>query len=229
MLSYKNFVKIVLLFLFFPAILFGQDKADYQTPEGKQLFYSEVKDANGMVLSMNQIASPSKGKDGIGVVFILETDFTKINEPLKLLSFSYNNNSFMEIYYDNSTLAFKRRIKAGADEGYYYKLFDPLFDIDLGVSTKIISVFFTSTFFWIETSGPVITVPDRRHSAVFFGINLPQNDFMSRFLAQDAQAKILFGDPNSPIVFTMPGEIKLFEFNLKDLVNELQTNFCDNN
>lgn len=144
----------------------------------------------------------------------------------------YDNesNTFVEVFYHNGTLSFRRRVNLLLPIlSYDYELFDPLIDIKSGESTTVISLFFTSYFFWIETGGPNITVHDKRHSAVFFGIDIPTYTFMNKFLQRDIKAKLKFGDPNPPVVFTMPSEVDIYEFNYKDLKNELQTNFCDNN
>ena len=212
--------------------LFSQDKRDYITPLGKNLYHKVVTDANGMVLPLSDISPVSSGKDGLTVVFSLRTNLSSFSKPLKLLSFMYDNesNTFVEVFYHNGTLSFRRRVNLLLPIlSYDYELFDPLIDIKSGESTTVISLFFTSYFFWIETGGPNITVHDKRHSAVFFGIDIPTYTFMNKFLQRDIKAKLKFGDPNPPVVFTMPSKVDIYEFNYKDLKNELQTNFCDNN
>ena len=53
--------------------LFSQDKRDYITPLGKNLYHKVVTDANGMVLPLSDISPVSSGKDGLTVVFSMRT------------------------------------------------------------------------------------------------------------------------------------------------------------
>lgn len=221
-----------LLLLFLTVNVYSQDKHDYVTPLEKNLYHKVVQDANGMVLPMTELSTVSAGKDGLALVFYLRTVLKNVKEPLKLVSFMMGSesNTFMEIYYHNGTLSFHRRINLlEPNLAYDYELFDPLFDISESELTTKISIFFTSSFFWIETGSPSVVVADKRHSAIFFGIDPPTYTFMNKFLTKDLRAKVKFGDPNSKVIFTMPEEVNVYEFNYKNLKNELQAHFCDNN
>lgn len=231
-MSISKYKIALLLWMIIAVNLYAQDKRDYLTPQGIELYHKSVQDANGMVLPMTDIAAVSTGKDGLALTFYLRTTLKNVTEPLKLVSFMMDNetNTFMEIYYTDGTLSFRRRVNLLTPVLYYdYKLFDPLFDISTGEVTFKISVFFASSFFWLETGSPSHLVKDKRHTAVFFGIDAPTYTFMDKFLKRDLRAKVKFGDSNSKIQFTMPEEVNVYEFNLKDLKNELQNNFCEDN
>ncbi|WP_270570879.1 hypothetical protein [Bacteroides eggerthii] len=231
-MSIKRYQILLLLCIILSVNLYGQDKRDYITPKGMELYYRLVQDANGWVLPMADIAAVSAGKNGLALTFYLRTNLKNITKPLKLVSFmmEYETNTFMEIYYIDGTISFRRRVNLSSPVLYYdYKLFDPLFDIPAGEATFKISVFFTSSFFWLETGSSSPLVKDKRHSAVFFGLDAPTYTFMDKFLKRDQKAKIKFGDPDSKIIFTMPEEISINEFNLKELKDELQTHFCEDN
>lgn len=228
-----NKYKIAFLLLIIASInLYAQDKRDYLTPLGMELYHRVVRDANGLILPMTDIAAVSAGKNGLALTFYLKTTLKNVTEPLKLVSFMMEKeaNTFMEIYYTGGTLSFRRRVNLLTPVLYYdYKLFDPLFDIPAGEATFKISVFFSSSFFWLETGSPSPLLKDKRHTAVFFGIDAPTYTFMDKFLKRNLKAKVKFGDPVSKVLFTMPEEINVHEFNLKDLKNELQTHFCSDN
>lgn len=233
MRKYYKIIFSIFAFTFICCNLIAQDKRDYLTPQGKSLFYKQINDANGLTISMDQLSEVSAQKNGLSITFFLKADLSSIVSPLKLLSFFYDTetSTFLEVFYHNGTIMVRRRVNLLEPKlTYDYELFDPLFDIEAGqTDTRIVSIFFTRDFFWIETGNSAITVPDRRHSAIFFAIDIPTYTFMAKYLQRDSKAKIKLGDSSFTGQFSMPGEVNIYEFNQDDLVNELQKNFCDNN
>lgn len=230
------FYKILITIWAFTFIIcnsLAQDKRDYITPQDRSVYYKQISDANGLIISMDQLSELSPQKNGLSITFFLKADLSSIVTPLKLLSFMYDveTNTFLEIFYHNGTIMIRRRVNLLEPKlSYDYELFDPLFDIESGkIDTKLVSIFFTRDFFWIETGSSVITVPDKRHSAIFFGLDIPTYTFMSKYLQRDLKAKIKLGDSSISGQISMPGEVNIYEFNQDNLIKELQTNFCDNN
>lgn len=214
----------------------AQDNHNYLTPKGVSLYYKEVQNADRFILNMNEINPVPENMDGMCVTFSLRTDLSLANSNLKLISLTVGseNSSFMDVFYNRGTLTFRRKHDSGSPYYYDYNLFDPLFIIGAGsvaqgVSNWEVRLFFTGVFFWIETRDMRLPLNNKCHSPIFFGVNLPNRDFMDQYLRRQADAKIVFGDPNPPTVFSMPNEITIEAFNYADLKNELQKNFCDNN
>ena len=119
---------------------------------------------------------------------------------------------------------------APRSELYYdYNLYDPMFTVDEGVTTWEVRLFFTGYFLWIETRDTHKLLNNKWHAPIFFGINLPQMNYMGNYLARSSSSYLIFGDPNPSTTFTMPDEIAIYEFKYAELKNELQTNFCEDN
>lgn len=212
-----------------PWSVFAQDNHNYLTPLGNSLYYKEVQDANRMVLAMNEISSISQGKDGLVVIFSMQQDLSKVTKPLKLLSFTMDTeeNSYIDIFYNDSTLTIRRKFRPGSPYYYDYSLYDPMFTVDAGVTKWEVHLFFTGYFFWVETRNANKLMENKWHAPIFFGINLPGIDYMSNYLGRQSDAKLIFGDANPSTTFTMPDEIEIREFKYTELKDELQTNFCN--
>lgn len=222
-----GFIGIFLIIQGFLFLAISQDKHDYVTPLDKQLFVREVHDANRTVLGMNEIGAITTGKDGLMVDFGFRVNTSTAISPIKLLSFTLEteDRSFMDIFYDQSTLTFRRKYSSGSSFYYEYNLYDPLFVIREMDVTWNIRVWFTSSFFWVETRLTSTPVNNKWHAPLFFGLNLPIRACMNDYLSRLATAKIVFGDGKTPTVFTMPGEIAIHEFKYSELRIELNEHF----
>lgn len=73
-MSIKRYQILLLLCIILSVNLYGQDKRDYITPKGMELYYRLVQDANGWVLPMADIAAVSAGKNGLALTFYLRTN-----------------------------------------------------------------------------------------------------------------------------------------------------------
>lgn len=212
--------------------LFSQDKHDYATPLGRSVFYRDVRDANRTVLRMNEASSITAGTDGLTVVFNMRQDLSQVSRPLKLLSFNSTaeeENSHLEIYYQDGTFNVRRKMSPNSPYYYDYKLYNQMFTVDQGVSQWEVHLYFTGFFLWIETRDTRKTMNNKWHSPIFFGINLPNMNYMGNYLARSSSSYIIFGDPNPSTAFTMPDEIAIHEFKYAELRDELQTHFCEDN
>lgn len=211
---------------------FSQDKHNYATPLGKSLFHREVRDANRTVLRMSEIGPVSAGTDGLVVVFSMKQDLSLVTRPLKLLSFNSTSeeaNSHMEIYYHEGTITIRRKTSPNSEYYYDYNLYDPMFTIDGGAAQWEVHLYFTGFFLWIETKDTRKSLNNKWHAPIFFGINLPQMNYMGNYLARSSSSYIIFGDPNPSTLFIMPDEIAMYEFKYAELKDELQTHFCEDN
>lgn len=211
--------------------LFSQDKHNYATPLGKSLFYREVRDANRISLKMSEISALSAGMDGLMVSFNMKQDLSLVSRPLKLLSFTSDNeeNSYLDVFYDKGTITLRRKMFPGSECYYDYNLYDPMFTVDKGITQWEVHLYFTGYFLWIETKDTRKVLDNKWHAPIFFGINLPEHDFMENYLARSNSSILVFGDPNPSTTFTMPAEISIYEFKYADLKSELQTHFCEDN
>ena len=220
---------LILWIILIPCAIFSQDNHNYLTPLGKSLYYKEVQDANRMILSMSEISPISKGNDGLTVVFSMQQDFSKVTRPLKLLSFTVDTeeNSYIDIFYDDSSITIRRKFRPGSSYYYVYNLYDPMFTVDSGVTKWEVHLFFTGYFFWIETRNVNKLMENKWHAPIFFGINLPGIDYMSNYLGRQSDAKLVFGDANPSTAFSMPDEVEIREFKYTELKDELQNNFCN--
>lgn len=229
----KHFnLKFVLLLVELVTVvnLFSQDKHDYVTPLGKSLFYKEVKDANRISLKMNEISAPSTGMDGLVVSFNMKQDLSLVSRPLKLISFTNDNeaNSYLDVFYDKGTITLRRKMHPGASSYYDYNLYDPMFTVDKGITQWEVHIYFTGYFLWIQTRDIRKPLNNKWHAPIFFGINLLGNDYMKNYLERSNSSILVFGDPNPSTTFTMPEEISIYEFKYAELKDELQTHFCAN-
>ena len=207
----------------------GQDNHDYATPVGDCVWFRDVRDANRTILTMSEIQPLSDGTTGLMALFNLRTDLSQVRKPLKLLSFTSGTeaDSHLDIFYWNRTIILRRRLAPGSPYYYDYDLYDPMFTAESGDVTWEIKVFFTGYFFWIETRNTHKLLANKWHAPVFFGIDLPDSPFMESYLQRKTQSKIVFGDPQPGITFTMPDEVAIYEFKYTSLKDELQANFCN--
>lgn len=228
-----NKLRFLLLLMSLAIIVevWAQDKHDYVTPSGKSVFFRDVVDANRTVLRMNEISPLTTDKDGLMVSFDMRANLSLITRPLKLLSFTLETEeqSFLDVFYDKGTLTFRRKYSSGSSFYYDYNLYDPLFLVEAGEMTWEVHLFFTASFFWIETRHTRLLTDNKWHGPIFFGLNLPIRACMNDYLNRSADAKIIFGDANPSTVFTMPEEIAVYEFKYMELKDELQANFCNEN
>lgn len=231
----KNFKLRFLLFLaglMTIVNLFSQDKHNYATPLGKSIFYREVRDANRTVLRMSEVGPISAGVDGLVLVFNMRQDLSKVTRPLKLVSFNSTSeeaNSHLEIYYHQGTITIRRKTAPNSAYYYDYNLYDPMFTVDGGVVQWEVHLYFTGYFLWIETKDTRKTTNNRWHAPIFFGINLPNMNYMGNYLGRSSSSYIILGDPKPSTTFTMPDEIAMYEFKYAELKDELQTHFCEDN
>lgn len=212
--------------------LFSQDKHSYATPLGKSIFYREVRDANRTVLRVSEVSPITAGTDGLVLVFNMRQDLSKVTRPLKLVSFNSTSeeaNSHLEIYYHQGTITIRRKTAPNSAYYYDYNLYDPMFTVDGGVVQWEVHLYFTAYFLWIETKDTRKTANNRWHAPIFFGINLPQMNYMGNYLGRSSSSYIILGDPKPSTTFTMPDEIAMYEFKYAELKNELQTHFCEDN
>lgn len=211
--------------------IFAQDDHNYRTPIGKSLYFSTVTDADRSSISMNELSPLSANMDGLTVVCHLRAKFNQMTaaQKLKLMSFTQDTeeNAFLEIYYQNKTIMIRRKIAPGSEYYYDYDLYDPMFLATSESTVWGIAVYFTGYYFWIETRNYDKTTDNRWHAPIFFGINLPEQDYMKNYLSRSKNAKVIFGDPHPPVVFTMPDEVSVYEFNYADLKDALQNNFSN--
>lgn len=210
--------------------LYSQDKHGYITPVGSTVFYRAVRNADRTVLGMNELGTIPSGMDGLTVDFYLTVDFSTVKKPLKLLSFTNTSegNSYLDIFYDKGTITIRRKYASGSQYYYDYNLYDPMFVDTTGVKEWQIKVWFTGYFFWVETCKLRGTYENNRwHAPIFFGINLPGTDYMANFLSREGSARLVFGDPDPSVIFTMPEEIAIYAFKYSELKDELQTHFCN--
>lgn len=211
---------------------FSQDKHSYATPLGKSIFHREVRDANRTVLRMSEVGPITAGIDGLVLVFNMRQDLSKVARPLKLVSFNSTSeeaNSHLEIYYDKGTITIRRKTAPNSVYYYDYNLYDPMFTVDGGVVQWEVHLYFTAYFLWIETKDTRKTTNNKWHAPIFFGINLPEMNYMGNYLGRSSSSYIIFGDAAPSTTFTMPDEIAMYEFKYADLKNELQTHFCEDN
>ena len=229
--SYKNLIVTFFWGILLSSSVFSQDKHEYITKLGKSLFYREVSDANRTVLSMNEIQPVMAGMDGLTVAFYFRANLNEVTKPLKLLSFtnSTEDKSFVDIYYDSATITVRRRYEPGSEYYYDYHLYDPMFIVESGTVLWEIHIFFTGFFFWIETRNARMLTNNRWHAPVFIGIDSPRFSFMKNYLNRSSLAKLIFGDPNSSVVFTMPEEISIYEFKYSELRSTLNNEFSKDN
>lgn len=230
MIKFTQKLIIVLLVFFAFQKTASQDNYHYSTPiMGNRLYFKQVTDANRNVIKMSESTPISEGNDGLMLSFMLRCNLDQINEPLKLVSFttSTEENSFMDVFYDDGTLTFRRKLTPGSPSFYDYNLFDPMFQQTGQELTWEIRIFFTSYFFWIEIRDTRILVGRKYHAPVFFGINLPNDDFMGKYLSNSSQARFILGDSNEEFPFSMPSEVSIYEFKYKELKDELQNHFCE--
>lgn len=223
----KKFINIV-IFLLWSLCIFSQDNHNYTTPYGQTLYYSDVTDANRTILSMDMLSEIPNDVTGLMVSFSMRQNLSEVVGPLKLLSFTQTTEqeSFMDIFYENQTISIRRKIAPGSNYFYDYNLYDPMFESENGVTTWEVHLFFLGCFMWIETKKGHSLVNNVWHAPIFFGIDLPGYNFMSDYLGRNSNAKIVFGDPSPGILFEMPNEIAVYGFNYLSLKNELQNNFC---
>lgn len=228
----KEIWKILLMLFLLPFGVYAQDKHNYATPLGRSVFHKEVRDANRMVLRMSEVSSLSSGIDGLTVVFSMRQNLNQVTRPLKLLSFNSTSeeaNSHLEIYYHEGTITLRRRMAPKSELYYDYNLYDPMFTVDEGVTTWEVHLFFTGYFLWIETRDTHKVLNNKWHAPIFFGINLPQMNYMGNYLARSSSSYLIFGDSDPSTTFTMPNEVAIYEFKYTELKDELQTHFCEDN
>ena len=211
--------------------IFSQDNHNYGTPLGKSLFYREVRDANRTILRMSEIAPVTSGMDGLTVVFNMRQNLSQLSRPLKLLSFTNGTeeNSYLDIFYDSGTIVVRRKLSSGSNNYYDYILYDPMFTVNQGVSQWEVHLFFTGFFLWVETRDTRKLLENKWRTPIFFGINLPDHNYMNDYLGRSNSSIIVFGDANPSATFTMPDEIAIYEFKYIELRKELQTHFCEDN
>lgn len=224
---------IALLFIeaLFISSVFSQDKHDYITQLGSNLFYREVRDANRTILSMNEIRPVTEGMDGLTVTFYFTADLSLVTKPLKLLSFTAGteNNSYVDLFYNAGTLTVRRKYNAGSEYYYDYHLYDPMFTVDSGAVMWEVHLFFTGFFFWIETRDTRKSANNRWHAPLFIGIDSPWLHVMNSFLIRSPSAKLIFGDPDPSTTFMMPEEIGIYEFKYSGLRSTLNNEFSKDN
>ena len=225
----KNILLLTGLLVIFD--LFAQDDHNYRTPVGKSLYFKSVLDADRTSVSMNEISPLTEGMDGLTVVCHLRArlDLMTPDKKLKIMSFTLDTeeNSFLDIYYQHETLTLRRKIAPGSEYYYDYNLYDPMFLATSEAAIWGIYVYFTGYYLWIETQNLTKFSDNHWHAPIFFGINLPIQDYMQSYLNRLSNAKIIFGDANPPVTFTMPDDISVNEFKYIDLKDELQNHFCN--
>ncbi len=231
-----KYLKIIIVLSFFEGLfissVLSQDKHGYITKLGKNLFNREVRDANRIILGMNEIQSITTGMDGLTVTFYLTANLSQATTPLKLVSFtnSTESNSYLDFFYNAGTITVRRKYAPGSEYYYDYHLYDPMFLVDSAVVTWEVHIFFTGYFFWIETRDTRKTINNRWHAPLFIGIDSPpRNSFMNDFLNRSSQAKLIFGDPTPSTTFTMPEEIGIYEFKYSELRSTLNNEFSKDN
>lgn len=232
MKSFKLRCILFLVGLMTIANLFSQDKHSYTTSLGKSIFHREVRDANRTVLRMSEVGPIAAGIDGITLVFNMRQDLSLVTRPLKLVSFNSTfeeANTHLEIYYDKGTITIRRRTAPNSAYYYDYNLYDPMFTVDKGVVQWEVHLYFTAYFLWIETKDTRKTTNNKWHAPIFFGINLPNMNYMGNYLGRSSSSYIIFGDAKPSTTFTMPDEIAMYEFKYAELKDELQTHFCEDN
>lgn len=216
----------------FASFVFSQDKHGYITKLGTNLFYREVQDANRTVLSMNEIRPVTAGMDGLTVTFYFTANLSKVTKPLKLLSFtnSTEDKSYIDLFYDKGTITVRRKYAPGSEYYYDYHLYDPMFTIDSNAVMWEVHIFFTGSFFWVETRDTRGVANNRWHAPLFIGVDSPPRfSFMNDFINRSLQAKLIFGDPNPSTTFTMPEEIGIYEFKYSELRSRLNNEFSKDN
>lgn len=211
--------------------LFAQDDHNYNTPLGKSLFFETVIDADRASISMNELSPLSTGMDGLTVVchLMAQLNLMTSDQILKIMTFTQDTeeNAFLEIYYQNKTIMVRRRITPGSKYYYDYNLYDPMFLATSESTTWAVHVYFTGYYLWIETRDYDKLTGNRWHAPIFFGINLPGQDYMKNYLGRSKNAKVIFGDAHPPVIFTMPDEVSVYEFNYANLKDELQNHFSN--
>lgn len=231
-----KYLKIIIALFFFESLfasfVFSLDKHGYITKLGTNLFYREVQDANRTVLSMNEIRPVTAGMDGLTVTFYFTANLSKVTKPLKLLSFtnSTEDKSYIDLFYDKGTITVRRKYAPGSEYYYDYHLYDPMFTIDSNAVMWEVHIFFTGSFFWVETRDTRGVANNRWHAPLFIGVDSPPRfSFMNDFINRSLQAKLIFGDPNPSTTFTMPEEIGIYEFKYSELRSRLNNEFSKDN
>ena len=136
---------------------------------------------------------------------------------------------YPQIYYSAGTITIRRKTSPNSEYYYDYNLYDPMFTLDQGVTQWEVHLYFTGYFLWIETRNTRQLLNNKWHAPIFFGINLPNMDYMGNYLGRSSSSYIIFGDSNPSTTFTMPDEIAIYEFKYAELKDELQTHFSDDN
>lgn len=213
--------------LVLPVTTHSQDRHDYITRLGSNVYFDERSDFNGMVVPMSALFPLSDGTDGLAVTFSLTADLTHTTSPIRLLTFISGNptGDILQLLYDSGTVTVRKRMRPGSPYYYDYHLYDPLFVLGQSTVTWDIHVFFTGFAFWIETCDTHLTTANRWHAPLFIGIDTPWHAAMDGFISRSAEAKIAFGDPNPPTSIRMPGEIGIYEFNYSSLRTTLNREF----
>ncbi len=86
-----------------------------------------------------------------------------------------------------------------------------MFTIDSNAVMWEVHIFFTGSFFWVETRDTRGVANNRWHAPLFIGVDSPPRfSFMNDFINRSLQAKLIFGDPNPSTTFTMPEEIGIY-------------------
>lgn len=230
-----NRYKLTWLFflLLVTTIGYAQDNHNYATPLNETVYTITQDDATGYILPMSYLSNIPTGRDGLTFEFSISGDLKDLpnGKQVRILGFYTgestpgDNGCFLELYYKDSTISIRRRLAQGSSAYYDYELYDPMFSSNTDFSEWVVTVYVTGYYIWMQTKDTTKFIDNYWHAPIFFGINLPSQDFMSQYLSRSNLARVIFGDPASPVAYKIPHEISIYAFTYANLKDELQKNF----
>lgn len=219
-------IMVFIMGLLLPLVLRAQGPYDFSAFDGYQIYHTDSNtSAKEITLNPGNFWDFPDYFDGLEVSF----DFSlNLSETAHQKLFTFTNaaeRKYLEIYYQNNTLMFRRFLEE--DIFYDYVLLDPLFILNQSQSfnTWNIKLYFTSSFFWIETQAQS-NIDLYYLSPVYFGVNILTDQNMQQLLAKNSSAKIILGDiKNDSKDFLIQGSVNVYAFNYSELREYIQTNF----
>lgn len=225
----SQYILVIAGLLLLSVHLKAQGPYDYNTPLGKNIYNFSLYPTNTHTVYAQEWGSAATGFNGLTLVTMMTIDQNKKTEIFNF----YNSNSenYLKIFSGQGTLTFRRmkpKGSVGNFEYFDYILYDRMFNLKYGTSsTWEIRLYFTSDFFWIQTT-PVVSGSNEKSflSPVYFGLNnmLQKNNMYDFINAAEGRTKIIVG--NEQVVNGVK-QVAVYAFQYDELQKHIQDNFCN--
>lgn len=161
---------------------------------------------------MNTTSSFDSKYDGILVSFTKHVNTSDNARQDTLASFrdlSYFEKPIISIFYSDKSVTVRRRYQKDPEKYYDYKVYDQLFEASAPYEVKL---YVTASFIFIVTQKEQTN--EHYLSSVFFGLNIPNNETMEKFLSRNEKAIIRAGgSSNTDNVSNV--RLSVFSYNYK--------------